>query len=120
MAFDGEVQEPVQEFRERHAAGFPQLRVHADLGEAGDGVDLVDQQVGLFLRRGGRAKKKVDARHPFHLQHFAHPARQVARPLLFGGGQRRGDQQLGAIGIEVLGGVAVEFVCLPGDDLARQ
>ena len=40
-------------------AGFPEFRVHADRGEAGDGVDLVEEEfsAGAFL------EEEVDAGH---------------------------------------------------------
>ena len=56
MPFDRKAYEFVQEFRIRHAGRLPQFRIHADLREAGDSVDLAQQY--LFL-----PQKEVNARH---------------------------------------------------------
>ena len=58
VALEGEAHQLVDELGVGEAAGLPQLRVHRDRGEAGDGVDLVDQHaapVGLV--------EEVDAGH---------------------------------------------------------
>src|SRR5215469_3284333 len=42
VKFEGELNEFVDQFCVGNAGGFPQLGIHADGGEAGDGVELVE------------------------------------------------------------------------------
>lgn len=75
VALEGQL----DEFRDKlcvwQAAGFPQFGVHADFGEAGDGVDFVDEQLAV-----GRCKH-VHAAHAFAAKHLECPHGQVACPL---------------------------------------
>jgi len=52
VAFDGQLDQAVQQLRVGQATGFPELGVHADFGEAGHGIDLVDVDFAcLFLKK---------------------------------------------------------------------
>ena len=48
VAFCGERDEAIDELFIGQAGGFPQLRIHADTGEAGHGVDFVEIDAGSF------------------------------------------------------------------------
>src|ERR1017187_3041429 len=54
--------QPVKQRGKAHAAMLPHLRIHADRGEAGDGIDLVDIQLS-----GGGFEQKIDPAHAFAL-----------------------------------------------------
>src|SRR2546422_9465129 len=41
LAFEGKFDQPVKELRVREPGGFPQFRIHADRGKAGDGVNFI-------------------------------------------------------------------------------
>lgn len=41
MMFQCQLDQPINEFWVRQAAGRPQAWVHADVGETGDGVDFI-------------------------------------------------------------------------------
>src|SRR5688500_678886 len=59
MALDGELEKSIDQIGIGEAARFPHLRIHADGGEAGQRVHLVDEQLA------GRARhQEVDAREP--------------------------------------------------------
>ena len=47
MAFEGEIDEAVDELFVGEAGGLPQLWVHGDRGEAGHSVDLINKDAGL-------------------------------------------------------------------------
>src|SRR5256885_5390803 len=66
VAFDRKRDEAIEQLRIGDAACGPHLRVHADRGEAGDGVQLVEvQRSGAVV-----GKKKVDARHARAVERF--------------------------------------------------
>src|SRR5690349_16992966 len=64
IAFDGQIHQPRHQFRQGDAACLPQLWIHADGGEARDGVDLVEQHA---LRRA--FEEEIDARHASAVEH---------------------------------------------------
>src|SRR5262245_34909432 len=57
MTFEGEREQSIDERRVVHAACGPQLREHADRGEAGECVDLVHEE-----RAARSTQEEVDAR----------------------------------------------------------
>jgi hypothetical protein len=48
---------PIDDFGTADAAYRHRLRVHADVGETGNGIDLVDNELQV------RCQKEIDARH---------------------------------------------------------
>jgi hypothetical protein len=58
VLFEGQLDEFVDELGEGNAAGFPEFGVHADGGEAGDGVHFVEIDFSAFF-----SKEKIDASH---------------------------------------------------------
>ena len=94
----------------RQAGGFPEFRVHADGGEAGDGVDFVQQNAP-----GAVLEEKV---HAGHAQAFERAERAHGVFLKFFHlrlGELRGNQQARAF-LEIFRGVIVKFAVR--DDLA--
>ena len=58
----GQLDETVNQLGVRNSACFPHLGIHADLCEAGDRVDLVDQNLTAPFN------EKVDSSHPIAAQ----------------------------------------------------
>src|SRR5580704_11664873 len=58
MKFEGQLDEAVDQLRVRKPRGFPQLRVHADGGEARNGVELIYENLV-----GAAFEEKVTASH---------------------------------------------------------
>src|SRR5882762_494959 len=56
VLFEGQLNQFVDEFAERDAAGLPKFRVHADGGEAGNGVHFVKINLAAFF-----LQEEVDA-----------------------------------------------------------
>src|SRR5579875_3559076 len=57
VALDSQFDQAIQQLCVAQAAGFPELGIHADLGKAGHGVNLVDVDLArLFL------EEEIDAR----------------------------------------------------------
>src|SRR5215467_6562816 len=54
---DCELDQSIEQLRLWQSARLPQLRIHADRGEARDRVDLVDERRAILLQ------KEIDARH---------------------------------------------------------
>ena len=93
------------------AARLPELRVHRDRGEAGQRVDLVDEDA---VRAA--LEEEVHARHPGDAAEAEDRDRQALRLLRDGRRHGRRDEQLRLV-VAVLVVVVVELVA--GDDLAR-
>src|SRR5215203_1933934 len=109
MPFQGQLHEAVEELFVREAAGGPELRVDARGGEAGDGVDLVQQQpVRAALQ------EEVDARHArsvYGLEGHARYAPYLLRDFVRDGG---GCDEFHPA-LDVLRLVVVEVVLLDDD-----
>src|SRR5919206_1842769 len=106
MPFEGQLHEAVEELFVGKAAGGPELCVDAGGGEAGDGVDLVEQQP---VRAA--FQEEVDARHArgvYGLEGLAGYAPYLLCDLVRDGGG--GDELHPAL--DVLGLVIVEVVLL--------
>src|SRR5215212_9946677 len=106
MAFEGQLNEAVEEIFVGETTGGPELRVDARWGKAGDGVDLVDQQPV-----GAAFEEEVDARHArrvYGLEGRAGHAPYLLRGLFRNGG--RGDELHSTL--DVLGLVVVEVAFL--------
>src|ERR1035441_2153116 len=58
MTLERQDDELVDQRAKAYGAVLPHLRIHADRGEAGDGIDLVDIQLA-----GGGFQQKIDAPH---------------------------------------------------------
>src|SRR5260221_4732824 len=58
VPFERKLDESVDQLRHGQPAVLPHLRVHADGGESGNGIDLVDVEAA-----GRRFEQEVDARH---------------------------------------------------------
>src|ERR1700741_234567 len=63
VLFEGERDETVDQFAEGDAAGFPELGIHADGSEAGDGVHFVEIDLSALL-----FQEEIDAGHAAQLQ----------------------------------------------------
>src|SRR4051794_1666372 len=109
MAFEGQLYEAVEELFVGEAARGPELRVDARRGEAGDGVDLVEQQPV-----GAAFEEEVDARHArrvYDLEGRAGYAPDLLRGLVRDGG---GSDELHPA-LDVLRLVIVELILLDDD-----
>jgi hypothetical protein len=105
LTLQGEFDQPIDEFRQGDSTCFPKHRVHADRGEPGQGIDLV--QVHAIA---STFDEEIDARHSGKIERLERGNRQflkVSKQLLVEPG---GNDQLGSI-VDVLG---VEIVELPG------
>src|ERR1700722_16155264 len=102
--------QPADELAVADTAGLPELRVHADLGEAGDCVDLVDIEFSLL------GKEEVHAAHTFAVQGLESPDRHLLHALHRGRIQLRWYLETGPLGVQVFRLVGIELV--GRDDLA--
>ena len=94
----------VDELFGRDAARFPQLRVHADRGEARDGVYFIDEHIAVLL------KKEIDTAHTFaaeRLEGFYGERLDLLFDLLR---DLRGDGETGAVVIDIFRLVGIEFM----------
>src|SRR5262249_52231874 len=96
----------------RDPAGFPKLWVHTDFGEAGDGIDLVDENLPVI------PKKKIDSSHTFAGQGAEGFKRQRLDHFYNAFGKCGRDHQLRSLFVEILGVIRIEIV--PRNDLSGQ
>ena len=87
---------------------MPQLGVHADRGESGDGIDLID--IDVFRRP---FQEEVDSGHSLAFEHLKGPQSQLLDPFHLIRPERCGNEQFSAV-VQILGPVVVE--ARPGDD----
>ena len=59
FACESQIDEPIHQLCVGESSGFPQLGIHADAGEARNGVELVEQDAAAPA-----VEKEVDARVP--------------------------------------------------------
>ncbi len=74
-ALDRQVGEPLEQLAVRDAGLFEEPRVDARRGEAGDGVQLVDEHLSVL------AHEEVGARHPLTIGRDEGAHRELLRPL---------------------------------------
>src|SRR5579875_1633615 len=61
VALDSQFDQAIQQLCVAQAAGFPELGIHADLGKAGHGVNLVDGCIApLFLQEEIAAREAAE------------------------------------------------------------
>ena len=112
MPCERELNQAVEQSRVGQAAGLPQLGIHADGGEAGDGIDLVDENFST-----GAIQQKIHPRHSFALAGAEGSYRQLLQAAHLG--RRKFGRHAEAGGVfQVLGGVVVEVA--GRQHLARQ
>ena len=102
--------EPVDEVCVRNAAGLPEFRVHADLGEAGDGVDLVNDDLSVV------PEKEIHSCHSFAAKDFECLDRGRLDLLNDLGRKFRGNLQDRSVFVQILGLVGIKLVL--GNDLS--
>src|SRR5258708_4148663 len=110
VLFEGQGDELVDEFAEGNAAGFPELRVHADGSEAGDGVHFVEIDFAAFF-----LQEKIDAGHTAEFEGAKRLDGVVLDFLHLRGLEVGGNQELRAF-FQIFCGVVVKFAV--GDDFA--
>ena len=103
FAFQRQFDQAVYQLGIRQAAGFPQLGIHADLGEAGDGVDFVQVDgVGVFIDH------EINARHPGAIDGLVSADGNFPDEFSRFSGQGGRDKQPGSA-VHVFGFVGVEL-----------
>src|ERR1700733_8157637 len=90
------------------------LRVHADVGKAWQGVHLIDHETAVF------AQKKVDAGQALAAERAEGLDRQLANLVADAGGEISRDLDRRALLVEILGLIGVEAVAVAGHDLTRR
>src|SRR5262249_30177916 len=110
MLFESKLDQFVDQLAKWDAARFPHLWIHADRREAGNGVHLVEIELGALL-----LEQEVDARHSGDLHRPKRGYRIFLNRLDLSGLELRGNKQLRAV-FEVLCSVVVKLAV--GDDLA--
>src|SRR5690348_15399192 len=93
----GEFYQAADELGIADAAGLPELRVHADLGEAGDGVDLVDVE----LARG--CEEEIHPAHALAVEGLEGLYGKLLHALQGRGIELGGDLQTRTLVIQVFG-----------------
>src|SRR5690606_23849298 len=102
-----QLDQPGNQLPEGQSARLPEDGIHADLGEARDGIDLVDVDgAGVSL------EAEVHARHPGRVHDLESAHRHLAHRVGLRLRVRRRDEQIRAL-IDVLGRVVVERVDRP-------
>src|ERR1700677_4044509 len=89
------------------------FRVHADVGEAWQGVHLIDHETAVF------AQKKVDAGQALAAECAEGLDRQLANLVAGVRGEISRDLDRRALLVEIFGLIGVEAVAVAGHDLAR-
>ena len=90
------------------------FRIHADVGEAGQGVHLVDHKAAIL------AQKEVDARQTLAAERSKSLDRQLANLVADVRRKISGDLDRRALLVEIFGLVGVKAVAVAGHDLARR
>src|ERR1700722_3174169 len=88
--------------------------VHADVGEAWQGVHLIDDEAAVL------AQKKVDAGQALAAERAEGLDREFADLVADVGGEVSGDLDRRALLVEIFGLIGVEAVTVAGHDLARR
>src|SRR5579863_3872711 len=84
MVLERQLDQPVDQLRQSHSTRFPHLRVHADRGEPGNRVDLVDENLTQV-----RPREKIHPRHPAQSQRLEDRHGKLANPRADGCGKLR-------------------------------
>ena len=110
MLFQRQLDQPIDQRRQRQAACLPELGILADRSETGNRVDLVDVD---FAQIG--AGEEIHARHPANRERAERRDRERADALAHGARKVGGNPDLRAVRIDVLRLVAVELMAALDD-----
>ncbi len=103
VLFESQLDEFVDQFAEGNAAGFPELGIHADGSEAGDGVYFVEIDLAAFF-----LQEEIDAGHAAEFEGAKCGDGILLDFLHLRGLELGGNQKLRAF-FEIFRGVIVKF-----------
>ena len=82
----------------------PHFGIHANLGKAWDGVDLVDDEIVIFCH------EEIHAAHAFAAKCFKNLNGHFANIFALGRGEIGWDLEFGAVFVEVFGFVRIKIM----------
>src|SRR5438105_2634569 len=105
MPRDRKIDELRQKLLVTNPRRFPQFRIHANRSETGDRIQFVEEKFSAYP-----IKEQVDSSHPFALQHSESFSPELLRALCLVWVKLRRDNQCGAVLIQILRLVRIEFM----------